>query len=458
MDASSGLGGTFVATSTDTDPGAVYRANYGEFDARVDVNLPTKLPIKFFVGHNQQTRSGSHQVMTISHCATCHTYAFTRGLDERTREFIAGAIVKARALTVEYTYSNSSFEDQANPIQLQYDNAVQPATLQDIFLNRVQYEQEDGVLPVSTTPPIDKQLQTVRARLQLPGDASLVGLFATSRQTNTAANLDIDYTGVSGRLFVPFARRFSFKADARHYNLESDDVFVSVVQKVAPAGLTAGKTYEQAYPTGELDFVRESVASRTPTEVTLELGMQPAKFTFLRAGYAWDEVERTSFDVEKTTTNSYYLAARSRFGRGANGRIHFQQDFVNDPFMYENAAIPQVLQPYPSPGTPASPLTGLQYFQMYRSRQANLTSFPTSATRLDGLFTLTPSERVAMTVHYNYRSASNDDLNYSEWNRTAHMPGIDIFISPGERWTLSAGYVYEKEKLDTLFSTLAFSG
>jgi len=63
-----------------------------------------------------------------------------------------------------------------------------------------------------------------------------------------------------------------------------------------------------------------------------------------------------------------------------------------------------------------------------------------------------------MTVHYNYRDAGNDDLNFSEWGRTAHMPGIDIFISPGNNWTLSAGYVYEKERLETLFSTLAFSG
>jgi hypothetical protein len=448
-----------VAVSTDTDPGAAHSLAYGEFQARVDVNLPTKLPVKFFLGHNQQRRDGSHQVMTIAHCATCHTYAFTRGLDETTREFIAGAMLQARALTVEYGYENSSFEDSTTDLLLQYDNAIQPATLQDIFLNRVQYEQEDGPLPFATTPSIDKQLHTLRARLQLPGDASLLGLFAHSKQKNTSAGLNIDYTGFSGRLFVPFARRFSFKADAKRYDIESDDVFVHVVEKVAPAGLTAGKTYEQAYPSvGELDFVRESAASRTPTELKLELGMQPAKFTFLRAGYMWDQVERTTYEVEKTTTNSFYVAGRSRLGKGANARFRFQQDNITDPFLYAHAAVPQVLQPFPSPGTPPSPLTGLQYFQMYRSRQADLTSFPTSATRFEGAFTLTPSDRTAVTVHYNYRRASNDDLNYSEWGRTMHVPGIDFFVSPGDRWTLSAGYVYEKERLETLFSTLAFSG
>jgi len=258
-------------------------------------------------------------------------------------------MLKARALTVEYAYENSSFEDDTSDLRMTYDNAIQPATLQDIFLNRVQYEQEDGSLPFATTPSIDKYLHTLRARLQL-GEASLLGLFAHSKQTNTNAGLNVDYTGFSGRFYMPFGRAFSLKADAKRYDIDADDVFVHVVEKVAPAGLTAGKTYEQAYPTGELDFVRESAASRTPTELTLELGIHPARFTFLRAGYMWNEIERKSYEVEKTTTNSLYVAGRSRFGKSANGRFRFQYDSISDPFLYHDAAIPQVLQPYPSPG------------------------------------------------------------------------------------------------------------
>jgi hypothetical protein len=100
----------------------------------------------------------------------------------------------------------------------------------------------------------------------------------------------------------------------------------------------------------------------------------------------------------------------------------------------------------------------MQYFTMYRSRQGDLTAFPDAALRLDGSVTVTPSPNVAMTLHYNYRDAQNDQLNYSTWGRTAHTPGIDLFISPGDHWTLSAGYVYHKERLETLFSTLAFVG
>ncbi len=437
MDASSSLGGTFVAVSTNTDPTAGYSVGVGEFTSRVELKTPTKVPVTFFLGHNRQTRDGSRQVMTIAHCSSCHTYAFTRGVDELTRETIAGAMLDAGRLSVGYEYENSTFEDGAADILHQYNNAIHPATLQDIFLNRVQYDDADGLLPIATTPGISKQMHTLRASVHLPGDASLWGLYAQSTQRNDDTRLEVDYRGFSGRLVVPFKNRFTLKADMRRYAIDADDVFVQVVDTVAPAGLLAGKTYEQAYPdVGELSFTRRSELSRTPTEFTLELAAQPARRTFLRAGYSWNQVERDHFDVEKTTTQTFYLTGRSAIGKKAHARMRF----------------------FPSPGTPPSPLTGMQYFTMYRSRQGALTAFPTSSLRLDGSVTLTPNERMAMTVHYNFRDAENDELNYSTWGRTAHTPGVDVFISPGDHWTLSAGYMYYRERLETLFSTLAFGG
>jgi hypothetical protein len=459
MDASSGLGGTFVAVSTNTDPSAQYSVGVGEFTSGVEVTTPTTIPVKFFLNHNQLRRDGSHQVMVIAHCATCHTYSYTQQMDELTRETIAGAMLQASHGSVEYSYTDSKFSDDGAGLLHQYNNAVHPATLQDIFLNRVQYDDAAGLLPIQTVPGITKGMHKLRANLVLPGDASAWAMYSQSTQRNDDTRLEVDFKGFSGRIFVPIKQRFSFKADVKRYDIKADDVFVDVIELVAPAGLLAGLTYAQAYPTfGNPDFVRQSELSRTPTEFTMEFGAQPVKRTFLRAGYQWNQVERDHFDVEKTTTNTFYVTGRSQMGKKANARFRLQYDDITDPFTYENAAIPQVLQPYPSPGTPPSPLTGLQYFSMYRSRQGDLTAFPNSALRFDGTVTITPTERTAMTFHYNYRDASNEELNYSEWGRTVHTPGVDLFYSPGDKWTLSAGYVYHKERLETLFTTLAFSG
>jgi hypothetical protein len=456
MDASSGIGGTFVAQSTNTDPGADYSIGYGDFKADLELALKN---VTFFLGHERQTRGGYHQVMTIAHCATCHTSSYSKEMDELTSDFTAGARARFGALTVDYAYLNRSFDDEGATLLKQYDNAIQPATLQDIFLNRVQYDDAAGLLPFATVPELSKQMHTLRASMGV-GSANLVGGFTKSRTTNEDQGLDIDYTGAYGRVVVPlFDNAVLLRADARRYSIESDDVFVDVIELVAPAGATAGKTYAQAYPTlGSPDFVRESALSRTPTELSAEVSVRPFRRTFLRAGYEWEQIDRDNFEVDETTTNTLYVAGRSQIGKLFNTRFRVQYDSIAHPFTYEHAAIPAVLQPFPSPGTPASPLLGLQYFEMYRSRQGDLTSFPTDRLLLEGYATFSPSADLALTVHYRYSDSQNDDLNFSEWGRTAHTPGFDLWYAPAEKWAFNLGYAAQREKLDTLFSTLAFSG
>jgi hypothetical protein len=186
-----------------------------------------------------------------------------------------------------------------------------------------------------------------------------VGILTKSNTRNDDTRLEIDYTGVSGRLVVPVSSRVTFRADARRYAIESDDVFVDVVELVAPAGPSAGLTYRQAFPTMENpDFVRKSSLSRTPTEMNAELSMRLAKKSFLRAGYMFENVERDNFDVEKTTTNAY-LAGRSTFGKKAAWRI-VPSTLHSDPFIHEHAATPAILQPSMSG---QRPFTGLQCFR-----------------------------------------------------------------------------------------------
>jgi len=230
-----------------------------------------------------------------------------------------------------------------------YNNAVQPATLQDIFLNRVQYEQEDGPLPFATTPSIDKYLHALRARLQL-GEASLLGLFAHSKQTNTNAGLNVDYTGFSGRSYMPFSRVFSLKADAKRYDIDARRRVRPRRREGGAGRPDRGQDLRAGVPDRRVGLRAGVGRVADADRADARAGDHPARFTFLRAGYMWNEIERKSYEVEKTTTNSLYVAGRSRFGKSANGRFRFQYDSISDPFLYQDAAIPQVLQPYRARG------------------------------------------------------------------------------------------------------------
>ena len=63
-----------------------------------------------------------------------------------------------------------------------------------------------------------------------------------------------------------------------------------------------------------------------------------------------------------------------------------------------------------------------------------------------------------MSGHYRYRDQKNDELNYSTWGHAMHMPGVEVYVAPTPRFTMAAGWGYQKDTLDTVFSTLNFGG
>jgi hypothetical protein len=131
---------------------------------------------------------------------------------------------------------------------------------------------------------------------------------------------------------------------------------------------------------------------------------------------------------------------------------------TSDPFANINAAKPAALQLVPTPsGSPFGPLS-LQYFEMYNSRMANLSSSPTDSLFVEGTVTWSPSQQVTVSGHYRYRDQKNDELNYSTWGHAMHMPGVEVYVAPTPRFTMAAGWGYQKDTLDTVFSTLNFGG
>ncbi len=457
VDAASGIGGTFVVTHTDYDRSARYGLTRGQLESDVEVAPPSMPALRLFASHRKESREGVRQSLTTSHCATCHVVSYGRGVKESTRDLSAGLRLVLSRFGVEYSYLDRRFAEHAAALTNVYERGVQPATLADVFLNRLQYDSRAGALPFDLTPASSKQTHVLKARVTLPGDASASGTLTRSKVANRDTNVGYTYTGGTGRLVIPIGRKLVVRGGMRKYEIQADDVFVDIVEQVSPAGPTAGLTYAAAYPTfGSPDYVRKSALSRTPTELGLDLTWTPLRRTSVQAGYAWEEIQRTSFDVQKTTTSTLTLRGRSRPWKHVEARTRFEYDWVTDPFVNARAALPAVLQPYQSPNN--LPFTGLQYYQMYDSRRADLTSFPTRRARFDQSGAWSPSPRISLNAHYRLDSSSNDKLNFSTWSRMAHALGAEIWVAPADRWSLMAGYTLNRERLDTMFSTLAFVG
>ncbi|MFO7691516.1 MAG: GSU2204 family CXXCH-containing (seleno)protein [Vicinamibacterales bacterium] len=449
--------GNFVVRSTDHDPGTEYSTANGLLST--DVSFAATKNVEFFVSHKMVMRDGVHQGLTMSHCANCHVESYGRKLDQTTNTLAAGARINAGRFSADYTYENRTFEENAPTPTNTYDNAVHPVTLADVFLNRVQYDDGNGPLTFDLFPKFTKQTSTVRAAYALPGDGAVSGNFTHSSSFNDYSGFGSDFTGGHARVTIPLGKRAYLRGLFRKYEIETESVFVDVVEPVSPAGPGAGLTYAQLYPAMlPLDYNTESAASRSPTEMALELAFRPGKRSSINLGYEYEEISRETFHVEKTTSSLFKAAAYWRPDKTLSLRGRYEQAIISDPFANINAAKPAALQLVPTPGgMPFGPLS-LQYFEMYDSRMANLAAHPTDTLFLEGTATWSPSQQFTVSGHYRYRDQTNDELNYSTWGHAMHMPGVEIYVAPTPRFTMAAGWGYQKDTLDTVFSTLNFGG
>ncbi len=449
--------GNFVVRATDHDPGAEYSSTNGILNT--DVTVAATKNVQLFASHKMIMRDGVHQGLTMSHCANCHIESVGRVMDQTTNTLAAGARVSAGRFTMDYTFENRTFEENGATPTNTYDNAVHPVTLLDVFVSRVQYDDNNGALPFDLVPRQTKRTSTVRAAYAFPGSGAISGNFTHARSENDNSGIGADFTGGHARVTIPLGKKAFVKGFFRKYEIETESVFVDVVEPVAPAGPAAGLTYAQQYPGMlPLDYYTESSATRSPTEMALELAFRPGRRSSINLGYEYEAIEREHFHVEKTTTNTFKASAYFRPNKATSLRARYEQAMTTDPFANIHAAKPAILQTSPTPGgLPFGPLS-LQYFEMYNSRMANLGAHPTDSLFVEGSATWAPSQKFTVSGHYRYRDLQNDELNYSTWSHAIHMPGVEVYVAPNDRFTLAAGWGYQKDTLDTVFSTLNFGG
>ena len=449
--------GNFVVRTDHFDPTRELEMVHSNFDARATLTVPGAEALKISGGYHRDVRNGHDMGITSSKCSNCHLVAKLRPIDQVTSELDVGALVQQARWAIEYQYRHRTFEEREAAPTNTYDEPLHPASLAPVFGNRISYWSADGPLPFFQIPDTTKSSHLLRGRVTLPAEVKVTGNYSHIETTNDNTGVQATSQGWKGRAVIPVRRGMSFQITGRGYELDVDDFFVDIVEPVSVGGPTAGRTYQEFYPAvGNIDFLRQSVRNRSPTELIVDFNYKPFRRTSLLVGYEREVIDREHFDVERTVTDLFKINFNTRFGRQIRSRTRFESAWIDDPFVAKHAAIPAVVQPTPSPG--GVPFFGLQYFGMYDARQAALTAFPDRSNHFYQSLSWSPSSRFSVVGHYRYRGRSNDSLNFSEWERTVHLPGFELWIAPDQRWHITTGYNYLRDQTETLYSVLAFDG
>jgi opacity protein-like surface antigen len=456
--------GTIIVRSDDADASRLYEIIHGQLEVDSRFVIPKLKGVEFRFGYRDERRDGHTQARTMSKCANCHISAVTREVAQVTRDFTTGVRANIKRLSVEYTYLNRSFQERgATPLNT-YDRAMQPQTTARIFDNRVSYDVDDGPLPFNHIPDVRRESHSLRARLELPKSTALNLNFVKSVAENEETGLGVDSMLWSARASIPFGRKAVLTARFRQMQVEGDSIFVDVAEQTAISGPQLGLTFAQSYPTfGSADYTRFSSDSRRPTTADLDFSYRLAARTTVKLGYQWEQVKRD----HATDYSSVYETTRNTLRAGFNTRTadrkwlfraRYTYDHIDDPFALLRAAYMPVIQPFPSPGTPPSPLLGTQYYTLYRAREANLTNQPSRSHWVEESFTWSPSAKFSLSSHFRVKKQSNDQLNRSDWNHTSLTPGADVWVAVHPRFSFSAGYSYFRDRGDTWFVLPVFDG
>lgn len=443
----------------DLTPDAVFKIKRTEWTSKSDLTLPQIPNLTFHFKYRNEDRKGMEQSIGMSKCTSCHVTGQSRDVNENTRDITTGVTGRFGLLTLDYSFMNREFrEDAAAPTRL-YDPALSPGTTAGYpFDNRLLYDYRDGVMRFDETPDSKKDSHIVKAKVDLPGDttvmASYVNSTVESSKTGEAGTFSFNgandtkltssYDSYGGRLTSVFGKKLTVTVQGRAERLRDDDVALTF----SPITVTAGAVPNQFAPTADsLSPIRYSSLTRDTVTTGIDAMYRLAPRTTLRLGYNYEMIDRHLDEFGKTTSHTVKATVLARPVKTLSARATVAYKSIDNPYHNPNAALTnQTTNPYP--------LTvggGATYgVSLYDKRTADLSNQPDQV--IDGTIsgTWSPSARYSVSANYKVKSEKND-LDVSSWEQTTHGPGISVWYALSNKVNMTFAYNYLNQESETAF-------
>ncbi len=448
-----------VVRHDDMDPGARYRYRFEDDHARLAWRPVNNRAWEFALLARHMRRSGSHQQLSAGHCRTCHIVGQSASVDQTMDDVTLRVAYLKSNWGVRYEYTSSNFDADADPVRRVFEQVLHPTKKVPVFDNRASFGIGGPVtLPVGLVPGHDR-------------DAHVLHLFWTGEHDHLDAaaayqKAESDHTGLRAKYYSFRARwlhvldeAHSFSLRGRLENVDTDDVFVDVVEYPGSAGPQAGLYYRDVYADRdvEIDWTRRSAADRTVVSAAGEYVWRFGEHRRhrLKTSLRYRDIDRDNFRVDNgggTNTREYTLRTQllGRFENGARYRVEAEWYQASDPFRNLKGGCLAVGEDPTLVADPANfPWSSLQYFELHRRRIADLSNRPTDRIALRTRLTLVPSEQTTLTLHGKWLSEQNDQTRVSDWTHDVAEVGASLWWTPNERFYTTVTGVLLREDQET---------
>lgn len=445
----------------------VFEIDRKESKANADLTIPLLPNVTFHAGVRNETRQGIEQSIGMSKCTSCHVTGGSRGVNEETDEFSAGATGRFGLLTVDYNYKNSEFKEKAAAPTRVYDPALAPSpsttytAANGTFDNRLLYDYEDNALAYDQTPDSKRKSHVLKARIDLAGETALIGSFvnstAESRKEGEAGIWDIQdkelkstYDSYGFRLASKVTDSIKLLFHGKIEKAETDDAVITF----SPMGTTAQGNLGGGSLPASITNTYESVESRDVVTLGADAVWRLARKSTLRLGYEFKADDREDEHYGKTTEQTVEAALKTVLAKGLTFRAGYTYQSIDNPFKQEDAAgyiDPNSGATYSNDPTAnligSGPLYGTAFYDL---RQTDLSNQPENVHEGKLSSTWSPAANFSTTMAIRYRNEENA-LDRSEWKQETVSPTLSFWYAPAQKLNLTFVYNYLGQRAESRF-------
>jgi hypothetical protein len=445
-----------------------------EWKNEAELTIPQLSNITFHAGIRIEEREGMKQAIATSKCNNCHVSADGKEIDERTEEYTLGATGKFGLVTVEYEYLTRDFDENGAAPQEDFTSS------NTIHGNVIDYDQllyGDGstALDYNATPDSEKDSHLVKARVDLPNNSSIIGSYVKAEVTadknpteDTHSYILTDTDDLTSE-FESFAMKGATRiGDLRlsvrggQYEIETDSYTtyfsareVANVLPGSPGSYDLDGATEVNHNLSASETHNATAESREVTEFGIDGVYRLARYTTLRLGYEYEDIDREEEDhLGSTETSTYKLAVNTRFGKNLKANFSYEFQDIDEPFKGTHVGIGQdadnwtpyaLLDTADFVGEDGNSSAVYYWNSVYPNRNLESTNQPDAVHEAKINTTWTIAHNMSVTAYLRARLTENDDVEYDQ---DTYVPGVTFWYAPNSNMNLTMAYNFNKQETE----------
>jgi len=456
----------------DLTPGTDFNIRYSEWENQADITLPQLPNLTFHAGYRLQKREGIEQSIGMSKCTACHVTGQGRDVDEETKDLSVGVTGRFGQLTVDYTFLDREFREQADSPMRWYDPALSPggpySVANPTFDNRILYDYDQptsGYLPYDTTPDSDKQSHVLKARYDFSRDTSLIGSWVSAKVDSDKSseagvfeikddNLETDYDSYAFKFATKPLPQLRLTLRGKLEEIDADDVALTFY----PNGTSAQTNLGGGTLPATIAASYDPLVGRDILTLGADVIYRLTPKSSVKLGYEYQEIDRDDDHYDTTTINSIEASYRAKYNKEWSVRASYNYQNIDDPFQHTDAAgfiDPATGLPYKEnstlPGAAPAIGTGDLYgTAFYDLRQTDLSNLPEDIHEGKVSVTWAPQANFSATASYRIKIEEND-LDRSSWEQTTNSPSLSLWYAPTENLSFTFAYNYFAQASEARF-------